>query len=164
MKAVSRCVKKIIMESPFAKEVSADDVSWSFAVKDPASGKIVSASLHPLALFDSLGKESGDEDDLLVCGCSDAGCAGFTDEKFDTSDLYVHWSLKEYGKPYSWYFDRRIYEMGAVKMLREIYETKKGWDFNALYYSSYEDFRADVDEFLAAKPRFRAMWDEIGGR
>ena len=41
------------------------------------------------------------------------------------------------------------------------YVTKVGWKFNAIEYYSYEDFKADVDKFLAAKPRFKTVWDEI---
>ena len=46
-------------------------------------------------------------------------------------------------------------------MLHDVYFTKEGWCFVCNEYNSYDDFKSAVDEFLAAKPRFKAMWDEI---
>ena len=152
---------QLIEESPFVKTSDAEDgLFWSFKVKDPATEKLVEASIHPDALMDSLGEERG-EADLLVCGCSVAGCAGFAHEKFESTDKYVHWSLSEYRQPYSWFFDRIAYEVGAIEMLHEIYVSKIGWRFNALCYDSYEAFKVAVDEFLVAKPHFKTIWDEI---
>ncbi len=151
----------LISQSPFFKEVDPQHcVGWAFQVKDPASGKMVDASISPYALLSSLGEERGEEE-LLVCGCSVAGCAGFFNEIFETTEQYIHWSLTEYGRPYSWYFDRAEYEIGAVRMLHDIYVSQVGWDFNALEYSSYERFKDAIDSFLAAKPYFKAIWDEI---
>ena len=48
-----------------------------------------------------------------------------------------------------------------LMMLHDIYVTKVGWKFNAIEYSSYEDFKVAVDEFLDAKPHFKTIWDEI---
>ena len=46
-------------------------------------------------------------------------------------------------------------------MLHDIYVTKVGWKFNGSEYDSYDAFNAAVDEFLAANPHFRTIWDEI---
>lgn len=152
---------QVIKKSPFVKSPDPEDeFFWSIEVTDPASGKLVEASIHPDALMDSLGEECG-EADLLVCGCSNAGCAGFANERFESSDRCVHWSLTEYRQPYSWYFDRTEYEASAIEMLHEIYVSRRGWRFNALCYDSYDAFKSAVDKFLAAKPHFKAIWDEI---
>lgn len=152
---------QLIKKSPFVKHPDAEDeYFWSIELKDPVTGKLVAASIHPDALMDSLGEESG-ETDLLVCGCSDAGCAGFANERFESTDRFVHWRLTEYRRPYSWYFDRAEYEAGAVEMLHEIYVSRRGWRFNALYYDSYDDFKSAVEKFLAAKPYFRTIWNKI---
>ena len=151
----------LIAESPFVNEPDNEDgIFWSFQVKDPASGQLFDASISPRALLDSLGEERGSVD-LMVCGCSVAGCAGLAHEQFETTERYVHWSLTEYRKPFSWYFDRVEYEKGAVGMLHDVYVTQLGWRFNALEYDSYERFKTAVDGFLAAKPRFKTFWDAL---
>ena len=151
---------QLIIQSPFVKEEDEEEgIVWRFKVIDPETGKLFTSSISPYALFHSLGETSG-ETDLLVCSCSVAGCAGLFHEEFECTDKYVHWSLTEYGQPYSWYFDRIAYETGAIKMLHEVYVSQKGWSFNALEYYSYDDFKYDVDDFLAGKPRLKAIWDE----
>jgi hypothetical protein len=153
--------EKVLVESPFVKEP--DDENgfwWSFEVSDPETGNSFGASISPYALLHSLGEEHG-EIDLLVCGCSDAGCAGLAHEKFECTDRFVHWSLTEHRRPLSWYFERSVYENGAIGMLHEIYVSRMGWQFNALEFNSYEDFKTNVDRFLEEKPQFKTIWDEL---
>lgn len=153
---------QLILESPFVKEEGDEDgIDWAFKVIDHETGKLFNSSISPYALFHSLGETSG-EIDLLVCSCSEAGCAGLFNEEFECTDKYVHWSLTEYGQPYSWYFDRIAYETGAIKMLHDIYVSQKGWSFNAFEYDSYDDFKSAVDIFLTDKPYFKAIWKELG--
>ena len=152
---------QLIIHSPFVKEDDSENgIGWVFKVTDPETGNVVKTYISPYSLFHSLGETSG-ETELLVCSCSVAGCAGLFDEEFECTDKYVHWSLTEHGQPYSWYFDRVAYETGAIKMLHDIYVSKEGWSFNALEYGSYDDFKFEVERFLADKPRFKAIWDVI---
>ena len=65
------------------------------------------------------------------------------------------------GAVYSLYFDRITYEVGTIEMLHDIFVTKAGWKFNAIEYYSHEDFKADVDKFLAAKPHFKDEMQEV---
>ncbi|MBP5509944.1 MAG: hypothetical protein J6Z49_03425 [Kiritimatiellae bacterium] len=149
---------QLISQSPFVKD--ADENGWSFEVTDPETGNRFNSSISPWALLHSLGEERI-EIELLVCGCSDAGCAGLDNEIFECSEKCVHWSFTEYGHPYSWFFDRTVYETGAMQMLHEIYVTQKGWDFNALEYESYDAFKNAIDDFLVAKPVFKRIWDNF---
>ncbi len=153
---------QIIKEAPFVKAVTSDDrrVHWWFVAKDPATNRTVSTFLSPYALMKSLGKEHGEEE-LLTCGCGVAGCAGFSDERFERTEAYVHWSFEEMGTAYSLFFERRAYEVGAIEMLHEVYTSKEGWQFNGTEYWSYEEFKSEVDKFLAVKPYFKAIWDEL---
>lgn len=152
---------QIIEKSPFIKDTDSEEgFFWSIEVNDPASNRIVETSISPYALLNSLGEERG-EQELFTCGCGVAECARIYHEKFECTEKYVHWSFVELGTAYSLFFDRIAYEVGAIEMLHDIYVTKAGWKFNAIEYYSYEDFKADVDKFLAAKPHFKAIWDEI---
>lgn len=151
---------QIIEKSPFVKSADSEDgVFWSIEVKDPATNRTVATSISPYALLNSLGEERG-EQELFTCDCGVAECARIYHEKFECTEKYVHWSFVERGTAYSLYFDRITHEMAAIEMLHDIYVTKEGWKFNAIEYYSYEDFKSAVDEFLAAKPHFKAIWDE----
>ena len=152
---------KLITKSPFVKESDSEGgVFWSIELEDPATNRIVGASISPYALLHSLGEERG-EQELFTCGCGVAECAGFYHERFKCTEKYVNWSLEEMGIAYSLFFDRVVYEIGAIEMLHDIYVTKAGWDFNSCEYCSYEEFKAEVDEFLAAKPHFKVIWDRF---
>ena len=152
---------QIIEKSPFVKFHDAEDgFCWSIEVKDPATNRMVETSISPYALLNSLGEVQG-EQELFTCGCGVSECARIYHEKFECTEKYVHWSFVELGTAYSLFFDRIVYETGAIEMLHDVYVTKIGWKFNAIEYYSYEDFKTAVDEFLSAKPRFKAMWSEV---
>ena len=152
---------KIITKSPFVKESDSDGESfWSIEVEDPATNRTVRTSISPYALLHSLGEERG-EQELFTCGCGVAECARIYHERFECTEKFVHWIFEEMGTDYSLFFDRIAYETSAIEMFHDIYVTKDGWDFNSCEYCSYEEFKAEVDEFLSAKPRFKAIWDEI---
>lgn len=162
---------KLITESPFVKTVSDGEVHWMFAVKNSTDGEVFKASIDPRSLMKTLGEKHGGgkwQDELLTCSCGEPACAGLYDEKFETSDEYVHWefdyykcSLDKKCRKISWYFDRHVYETGAIDMLKEVYATKTGWEFYAHCYETYEEFKAAVDKFLTEKPRYKAMWDGL---
>ena len=152
-------IQQVIIESPFVKEDDDEGFLWSFRVVEPTTNQQIDTSISPYALLNSLGEERG-EQELLTCGCGVAECARISHEKFECTEKYVHWSFVEMGAAHSLFFDRISYEMAAIEMLHDIYVTKVGWRFNAIEYNSYEDFKTAVDEFLAAKPHFKAMWDE----
>jgi hypothetical protein len=152
-------IRQVIIESPFVKEDDDEGFLWSFRVVEPTTNQQIDTSISPYALLNSLGEERG-EQELLTCGCGVAECARISHEKFECTEKYVHWSFVEMGTAHSLFFDRISYEMAAIEMLHDIYVTKVGWRFNAIEYNSYEDFKTAVDEFLAAKPHFKAMWDE----
>ena len=151
---------QIIEKSPFVKSTDSEDgVFWSIEVKDTATNRTVATSISPYALLASLGEERGDQE-LFTCDCGVAECARIYHEKFECTEKYVHWSFVEQRIAHSLFFDRITYEMAAIEMLHDIYVTKEGWKFNAIEYDSYEDFKSAVDEFLAVKPHFKAIWDE----
>ena len=152
---------QIIAKAPFVKSTDAEDgFFWSIEVKDPATERTIATSISPYALMNSLGEERG-EQELFTCGCGVAECARIYHEKFECTEKYIHWSFVELGTAYSLFFDRITYEMAAIEMLHDIYVTKEGWKFNAIEYYSYEDFKSAVDEFLAAKPYFKTVWNEL---
>lgn len=148
----------IICKSPFAKTEGEEGPEWEFVAELPDGGEL-RACIHPAALLASLSGERGD-DELLVCGCSDAGCAGFRSESFEWSDSWIEWRVNWLGKRLVWRFDREVYECGAIRMLRDIHDSRKGWDFCFWWYPSFEDFEREVGGSLAESPRFRKMWEE----
>lgn len=155
---------QIIEKSPFVKDIdSTEGFFWSLEAKDPATNQTVAASISPYALLNSLGEDRGEEE-LFTCGCGVAECARICHERFVRTEAYIRWSFVGSGTAYARSFDRIAYEVGAIEMLHDIYVTRVGWRFNAMEYDSYEDFKVDVDRFLAAKPRFKAMWDAIEER
>ena len=151
---------KTIDKSPFCKDDDLEEPLWSFKAIDPNSGSLIETSISPCALLNSLGEDNGSHE-LLTCDCGVAECARLCHEKFECTEKHVHWSFVKTGTAYSLFFDRISYELGAMEMLHDIYVTKVGWRFNAIEYSSYEDFKVSVDEFLDAKPHFKTIWDEI---
>lgn len=134
-----------------------DDPSWQFVMKDPKSGEIVEGAINPLALFESLRGEYSDQYDLVTCTCWELGCAGFETERYEMKKKFFLLEIDDH----SFFFDRRAYEMNALRMLREIYETKRDWHFLDGLYTSYENFKADVDKFLADTPRMKQLWDTL---
>jgi hypothetical protein len=160
--AIPESVPEILHFSPFVKKRDDTGVSWSFEAEGPGGEKIV-ACVHPGALFQSLVATRGDEE-LLVCGCSVGGCAGFFDESFEATDRWIEWRTRYYDLKCVWRFDRTIYETEAIRMLRDIHDTREGWNFCYLWYDSLDAFEAAVADFLAANPRFRPLWDAAGQR
>ena len=152
---------KIIGESPFVKEGDGDGVEWIFKAIDPVAYRVIFASISPGALMESLRGDHGIQD-LLTCTCGIADCAGIRYERFERTEEYVRWSFNYRGAARTLYFDRTVYDVSAIEMLHEVYRTKVGWWFNSYEYQSYDDFKAAVDKFLAANPRFKAIWDEVG--
>lgn len=146
----------VIHQSPFVKKTEGEDVSWSFTATLP-DGQPISACIHPYALFLSLTQNRGNEE-LLVCGCSSGGCAGFFDEAFESTEEWIEWRMTYRGLKCVWRFDRATYEKGAIAMLREICDSGQGWDFCFQWYSSFDAFKSAVETFLAANPRFLALW------
>ena len=151
---------KIIGESPFVKVDNGEGVGWEFKAIDPIACRVIFASISPGELMKSLGEEHGMRE-LLTCGCGIADCAGIRYERFERTEDYVRWSFNYRGDARTLYFDRAMYERSAVEMLHEVYRTKVCWSFNGYEYHCYEDFKAAVDEFLAAKPQFKAIWDGL---
>lgn len=151
---------QLIKKSPFVKETYDGEVVWEFTVDDVRTGKTVDACIDARALLESLGEPCG-EAPLLTCGCGVAECARIYDERFECGDGYVHWSMSYEGRPYSFFFDRDAYETGALRMLAEVYRTKTGWEFCYGCFDTYEDFKSAVDDFLAAKPSFKKVWDGL---
>ncbi len=151
---------QLIKKSPFVKNVYDGKEAWEFTIDDMQTGTTVSACIDARALLDSLGEQCG-EAPLLTCGCGVAECADIYKEHFECGDEYVHWSLLYEGRPYSFFFDRSVYEAEALRMLSEVYRTKVGWEFCFDCFCSYEDFKEAVDAFLAAKPSFRELWNRL---
>ena len=145
-----------------ARQQEDDDegIFWSFKTVDPISNRKIDTSLSPRALLKSLGENHGAEE-LLTCTCGIAECKGIRYERFERTEDYIRWSFNDNSKSCTLYFDRVAYEIGAIDMLHDVYFTKEGWQFVSDEYNSYEDFKAAVDEFLAANPHFRTIWDGI---
>lgn len=158
--ASPKSTPEILRFSPFVKERDEEDVSWSFEAAGPGGEKIT-ACVHPAAVFQSLMAPRGN-DELLVCGCSDGGCAGFFDESFEATDRWIEWRVRYYDLKCVWRFDRITYETGAIRMLRDIHDTREGWMFCTFWYDSFDAFESAVADFLAANPRFLPLWDAAG--
>ncbi len=154
-------IPKIISKSPFVKEDDEDyGYGWWFRAVDPVSGQLIKSAIWPGGLLRSLVEERG-ADELLTCTCGVPGCAGFSHETFERTAKYVRWSFTFGDNVHTLYFDRSVYVRGAITMLQDVYSTKEGWQFVFGEYNSYEDFKAAVDEFLAANPHFKTIWAEI---
>ena len=148
----------IIRKSPFVKTEGEEGPEWEFVADLPDGGEL-GACIHPAALFESLSRENG-EACLLVCGCSDAGCAGFRSESFEWSDGWIEWRVNWHGERLVWRFDREAYEGGAIRMLRDIHDSQKGWNFCFWWYPSFEAFEQSVEQFLAKNPPFQVAWEK----
>ena len=151
---------KIISKSPFVKESDGEGIFWSIKTVDPISNRKFDTAISPRALLKSLCENHGFEE-LLTCTCGIAECKGIRYERFERTDNYIRWSFNDNGKTYTLYFDRSTYETGAIEMLHDVYFTKEGWYFVYSEYDSYDDFKSAVDKFLATKPHFKSIWDEV---
>ena len=147
----------LIRQSPFVKET---DGNWSFVATLP-DGHPIAVCIHPCALFQSLTQARGNEE-LAVCGCSSGGCAGFFHEEFESTREWIEWRMTYRGLKCVWRFDRATYGAGAIAMLRDIHDSRKGWNFCFQWYDSFEKIEASVATFLAANPRFKPLWSAAG--
>lgn len=90
-----------------------------------------------------------------------AECARIGHEKFACSEKYVHWSFVELGTVFDGiefpaHF-RDVYVVEHFNRADLVCDSVKEQRVD----SPYEDFKADVDKFLAVKPHFKAIWDKI---
>ena len=150
----------IIKVSPFVKDSDGD---YGFEVKIPDRDYVLAASVNLHALIVSLASDDCDEP-VLTCGCGVAECAGFWKEHCNRTADVVHWSIREQQADFELFFDRGIYERGAIEMLADIIDSKSGWDtLGCPPHGSFEEFEAHVKWLLDAEPHLREMWKHIRG-
>lgn len=143
---------RIIRLNPFDKN--------GFHTIDPDTGATISGCLKIPGVIGSL---RGDWDGpFLTCGCGEPGCSGFWEQRSHLSPAFVHWSILQDHRHFELYFDRDVYERGALRLLRPKYLAK--WNGSEAYNVSYPNFRAfanDLENLLAAHPRLAALWQTI---
>lgn len=143
---------RIIRSNPFDQN--------GFRTIDPDTGATISDCLKIPGVIGSL---RGDWDGpFLTCGCGEPGCSGFWEQRSHLSPAFVHWSIRQDDRLFELYFDRDVYERGALRLLRPKYLAK--WNGSEAYNVSYPNFRAfanDLENLLAAQPRLAALWQTI---
>jgi len=123
---------------------------YYFRAVDPESGLEITGSLFIPSVIKSLLEAQG-ECDIAVCGCGDAGCAGFFGERFrKTADLVV-WDINCNGEWYNLRFDRGVYERDAIAMLKDMVKRNIGWnEFAVEQFRDFAAFEAAVAKVVMA--------------
>lgn len=135
-------MNNVITVSPF--KYSEAERDYSFSVIDPESGNEISDAVYLKGVIKSLLEDEG-EIDIVGCGCSVAGCSGFSSEKFTKTDELVIWNIQQYKNTYTLNFDRAMNEREALALLKDMVARNVGWNELAVpEYDSYEAFKEDV--------------------
>ncbi len=141
---------RIINIDPFDK--------GGFHAVEPESCESVSGCLKVYGIIGSL---LGDYDGaFLTCGCGEPGCSGFWEQRSHLSPAFVHWSIEQYDRHLELYFNRNVYETGALRFIRRRHLAK--WNGSEAYnhsYSGFTEFDADVQRLLSEMPHLAAKWE-----
>jgi len=98
--------------------------------------------------------ENEGECDIVVCGCGDAGCAGFFNERFRKTEEHVVWEMQYGDVDYEIVFERAEYERDALRVLHHMVKNNVGWNaFDFTLYRDIEEFRAAVKQAESAMKR-----------
>lgn len=165
--------RQLILESPFVVVSTEGTKSYHFKMTDPVGGMCLDAWVDPWVLVSALGRGDFHTDDgvsafggILVCSCGIAGCAGIWSQTFHVSKKMVHWSIVYEGDEIEFFFEREVYEKGALTMLRALRENPGEFTLPGCDESLGEDedaldaFTSSVEEMLDRRPYFRDMWEE----
>ena len=131
-----------------------------FQAEEPETGEHVGGCLKVYGVVGSL---RGDYDgSFLTCGCGEPGCSGFWEQRSHLSPAFVHWSIEQYDRQIELYFDRDVYERGALRFLRRKHLAK--WNGSEAYNYSYRGFREfdeDVQRLLSEMPHLVDKWESV---
>ena len=151
---------EIIGISPFVKDSDGD---YCFKVKVPGMNYVLSAEIDLHALIVSLASEECDEP-VLTCGCGIAECAGFWKEHCKRLADVIHWSIREQRTDFELFFDREIYERGAIEMLADLVDRKAGWNIlGCPPHNSFEEFEKHVNWLLEQELYLKELWERTRG-
>ncbi len=141
---------RIIRVNPFER--------YYFHAVEPDTGEDVCDCLK---IYGVVGSLRGDYDGpFLTCGCGEPGCSGFWEQRSHLSPAFVHWSIEQYERKLELYFDRDVYEQGALSLLRRKHLAK--WNGSEGYNDSYRNFAefdAAVQRLLSDNPRLNEIWE-----
>lgn len=164
---------QLIRDSPFVVVSAEGEKSYHFKMTDPVGGKSLDAWVDPWTLMSALGQEYFHTDDgmsafggILVCSCGIAGCAGIWSQTFHVSRKMVHWSIFYEGDEIEFFFEREVYERGALAMMRALRENPGEFTLPGCDAPLGEDedalgaFTSSIEEMLDRRPYFRDMWEE----
>ena len=141
---------RIIKENPFVKGI--------FVAVEPETNEQVAGCLKVYGVIGSL---LGDYDGaFLTCGCGEPGCSGFWEQRSHLSPAFVHWSIEQYERKLELYFDRDVYERGALCYIRKKHLAK--WNGSEGYNTSYggfSEFDGAVQQLLSENPHLAEQWE-----
>ncbi len=160
---------QLIRESPFVNDTGNE---YLFAATDPIGGESLKCALSCDELMNMAGANDyhySDEDcnplcGILTCSCGIPGCDGFWSQSFHVSSKMVHWSILRYREKHELFFEREVYEVGLIRMLKDmsehpgIYNTTRG----SSYDENHASFVERVHDMLQRRPYFQDMWNELG--
>ena len=141
---------RIIKVNPFDKD--------GFHATEPETDEKVSGCLKFYGVIGSLRDDY--DGAFLTCGCGEPGCSGFWEQRSHLSPAFVHWSIEQYERKLELYFDRDVYERGALAAIRRRHLAK--WNGSEEYnfsYRNFADFDADLQRLLSEKPHLMAKWE-----
>ena len=160
---------QLIRESPF---VNRKGTGYLFVTTDPITGNTLDAGIWENELINVFAAEDYQTDDevstlmgVLTCSaCGVPGCAGLWSQSFHVSSKMVHWSVKKYKDEFDLFFEREVYEAGAIRMLRDMVEHPGVYNTPecSRYHENHEAFVEQVIDMLDRRAYFKDMWDEVG--
>ena len=159
---------QLIRESPFVNDTGKE---YLFTATDPIGGESLKCALCCDELMNMAGANDyhySDEDcnplcGILTCSCGIPGCDGFWSQSFHVSSKMVHWSILRYREKHELFFEREVYEVGLIRMLKDmsehpgIYNTTRG----SSYDENHASFVQRVHDMLQRRPYFQDMWNEL---
>lgn len=160
----------LIRESPFVEFEDNGGRSFEFRAKDVWTGVSLATSIDTTELIGALLRKDFHASDaesafggILVCSCGVAGCDGIWSQTFHVSDKMVHWSVRRYDDRFELFFDREVYETGAIAMLKTLVEKPDVFSmpYGSLYEDDHGEFVACVRDLLGQSDAFRRIWDGL---
>lgn len=146
---------QLIRISPFVEK----DNSYLFCAVDSANGHSLEVGLDIYWFIKHFNHEyfhsdSGmsEHEDILVCsGCGIAGCDGIWSQTCHVSQSMVHWTIRRHEDVFDLFFDRDVYETGAMDMLRSLttYPNKYSMPYGSIYEENHGFFVSIVGELLS---------------
>ena len=142
----------LITDNPFVKD---EEGEYAFRFTIPNSNATIECNINIRCAIESLLADNY-QGEMMVCGCGDAGCAGFRNERCRRTGNEICWSFAYYNCHVELHFERQAYEQNIIEMLDEMITSRKGWNpFEYIeVYKSFDEFHSAVlklKETLASK-------------